>query len=368
MKRVAIVGAGVVGLYCAAVLAQRGARVSLFETSDEDFDSHGPAASRAAAGMLAPVSEAIRPAPGQHPDLDALCFASFDLWRARHAAALWSDGVRFEGAVLFAREDEDADALCARVRAMDRNARTIGRSELLKYLGAAPSRAEAVFIDDEAIANPARVLSGLIMQARRSGAECHFGHQVKSVSAGLVESHEGARAACDVVVLAPGVWADADLEAAAPALRLIRPAKGHIAPVAFDGALRATVRGLDFYMAARAPGEIVVGGDMGFDDYDRRADAGAVAALIAAAERVFPGAVRAHPEAPPWAGVRAMSPDRAPMIGPSGAEGVLVACGHSRNGWLLAPITAEIVCAHVFGETMDSVWSRFLPSRLDLAS
>jgi glycine oxidase len=62
-----------------------------------------------------------------------------------------------------------------------------------------------------------------------------------------------------------------------------------------------------------------------------------------------------------WAGVRPMSPDGWPMVGPSG--GVLVAAGHSRNGWGLAPITAEIVTAYVLGAPIPAQWAAWSPER-----
>jgi glycine oxidase len=42
---------------------------------------------------------------------------------------------------------------------------------------------------------------------------------------------------------------------------------------------------------------------------------------------------------------------------------VLVAAGHSRNGWLLAPITAEIITAYVIGAEIPSDWAALAPER-----
>jgi glycine oxidase len=56
-----------------------------------------------------------------------------------------------------------------------------------------------------------------------------------------------------------------------------------------------------------------------------------------------------------------MSPDGWPMIGRSGD--VLIAAGHSRNGWLLAPITAEIITAYVMGADIPPEWAALSPDR-----
>jgi glycine oxidase len=48
-----------------------------------------------------------------------------------------------------------------------------------------------------------------------------------------------------------------------------------------------------------------------------------------------------------WAGLRPMTPDGQPMVGPEpDAPALLYACGHSRNGVLLAPITGEAIAAY----------------------
>ena len=47
------------------------------------------------------------------------------------------------------------------------------------------------------------------------------------------------------------------------------------------------------------------------------------------------------------AGLRPATPDNAPVLGPSGIEGLLWATGHYRNGVLLTPITAEVVAETV---------------------
>ena len=61
-QSVALIGAGIIGLSCALELADRGARVSLYE---KYWPPRG--ASWAAAGMLAPAFEAAS-APGTHPE------------------------------------------------------------------------------------------------------------------------------------------------------------------------------------------------------------------------------------------------------------------------------------------------------------
>jgi glycine oxidase len=71
----------------------------------------------------------------------------------------------------------------------------------------------------------------------------------------------------------------------------------------------------------------------------------AVAALRRAAVTLCP-ALGAAPVIRRWAGIRPATPDLLPIIGPDPKNpSLLYACGHSRNGILLAPETAVAIAA-----------------------
>ena len=351
MSRILIVGAGAIGLFCALRLAKAGAKVVLLEAEPEDFTVHAPTASLAAAGMLAPIGEAAGDA-----NVNRLALASFDSWRAMSKGALWEDGVRFGGGVIVA-----ADADAVRERAMGRSVIPLSAGQWRKRSGLEARVENALFVEDEGVADPIRVLSGLAMDARRHGVQILFSHDVASVSAHSATTYEGAVFEADAVLLAPGVWATDQLIAAAPALGHVRPAKGHLVAVTLARPLGPNIRTPGFYLTRRMDDDVVLGASMEFGRYDRQVRPERVAALLAAAESLFPGEVRPRGQA--WAGVRPMSPDGAPLIGRSGE--VWIAAGHSRNGWLLAPITAEIICAQLMGGEISPLWKCFSPDRFD---
>jgi glycine oxidase len=62
-------------------------------------------------------------------------------------------------------------------------------------------------------------------------------------------------------------------------------------------------------------------------------------------------------------GLRPGSPDNAPLVGPGGADGLVVATGHFRNGVLQAPVTADCVAALLAGEQAPVDIEPFSPSR-----
>jgi glycine oxidase len=353
MKRVVIVGGGVIGLFCAVRLAKAGARVTVLEAEAEHADIYGPAASAAAAGMLSPLGETS----SAH---DALSFESLALWRAWQPGAEWADGVRFDGGVILPADEAEAAAVIARAIANETNATPLSASQFKKRTGLRARQDHAVFVADEGVADPLRVLSGLSMQARAHGVIIEYHADVATVTAIAAKTHHDKVYEADVVLLTPGVWATDKLMAAAPALKRIRPAKGHLVPVRLEGPLAPNVHAPGFYLSTRRE-DVVLGATMEFDRFDRAVEETQVASLLAAAEAALPGEVSAAGRA--WAGIRPMSPDGWPMIGPSGE--VLIAAGHSRNGWLLAPITAEIITGYVFGAEIAPAWAALSPDRFE---
>ena len=356
MKSVIIVGAGVIGLFCAIRLAKAGARVTLLEGHDENTTVWGPTVSAAAAGMLAAIAEEASP----H---DQIALQSFDLWRAQQAGAAWGDAVRFDGVIVASASAADAEGFAARVRSLGRDAEPLSAAQFTKRTHLRTPSPNAVLVPDEGTADPLRTLSGLAMEARALGVIIRNGVDVDDVEANKVTTTKEEVVEADVVVLAPGIWANDRMLTKAPALRHLRPARGCLIPVVLDAPLKPNLRAPGFYLAQRRE-DVVLGSSLEFDRTDRRVDPAQVAAKVALAEAMFPGQVRA--DARSWAGVRPMSPDGWPMIGPS-RGGIFLAAGHSRNGWLLAPITAEIISAYVMGQSIPEAWAALSPARFETA-
>ena len=64
-----------------------------------------------------------------------------------------------------------------------------------------------------------------------------------------------------------------------------------------------------------------------------------------------------------WVGFRPGSRDDAPMLGPSGIDGLVIATGHHRNGILLAPLTAETISAYLLTGRLPESVRPFMPER-----
>jgi D-amino-acid dehydrogenase len=88
-----------------------------------------------------------------------------------------------------------------------------------------------------------------------------------------------------------------------------------------------------------------------------------LAAIAAAAQRAMP---RWRPAAAPsdWAGMRSLSPDGLPYIGPvPGLDGLHVATAHATLGITLAPATGELIADALLGPTSQAPLPAFDPAR-----
>jgi glycine oxidase len=336
--RVVVVGAGAIGLSCALALAERGARVTVLDAEPEGaWPSR--CASRAAAGMLGPFSETLLEPPGVHPRLFDLCVAALDLWRA-HGPALGLATFPAQGARLTGYEGARLTALAARVAA--RGARALWRGEDL-------------VLPDEGVVDAPEALAALTRALADRGGAVRRGAAVAGLERGAARLASGERVAGDEIVLCPGVWGGR----LNPALAALTPMKGQIAELVSSAlAPGETIRAPDFYAVGRAGGRVLVGSTMEPGRTDLEIDPDTIETLARRARTRLP-ALAAAPVARAWAGVRPMSADGAPRIGR--LAGALVACGHSRNGWLLAPLTGRILAAHAFADPLDDLWTSFAP-------
>lgn len=354
MKDVIVVGGGAIGLFCAVRLRKSGARVWLLDSGPEHPTYYTPIASAAAAGMLAPIGDV----PTPH---DKLALESFDLWQFMREGAEWSDAVRFEGVVIVRANAAEASVFSANAARLGKKALSLSASEFRKRTGFRAKVEHALFVEAEGTVDPLRMLTGLAMQAHALGVLRNYDTDVAEVTPTTVTTHDGRVFEADAVVLAPGAWATDAIIAAAPGLKYVRPGKGMLAEVDIERPLGPNLRASGFYLAGRRE-DTVLGATLEFDRFDRKVDRNKLAELHAAAERLLPGEVKLAERA--WAGIRPMSPDGWPMIGPTG-DGILLAAGHSRDGWLMAPITAEIITAYVFGNEIQPEWAALSPERFE---
>jgi glycine oxidase len=102
------------------------------------------------------------------------------------------------------------------------------------------------------------------------------------------------------------------------------------------------------YLVPRADGRLLVGATSKDCGFDTRVTAGGIEALLRAAVAAVPS-LREFTVSETWAGLRPGTPDERPFLGATSLQGYFLACGHYRNGILLAPATARLLASAVEG-------------------
>jgi glycine oxidase len=117
--------------------------------------------------------------------------------------------------------------------------------------------------------------------------------------------------------------------------------------------------------AVPAPDGLAFGATMEPGRDDLQPDPDALKPLSAPLARLFPHLAQATFG---WGvGVRAATADGLPLAGLSAAPGVVLATGARRNGWLLAPLIAQVVAACVTGRDAGPYAARLDPRRFERA-
>jgi len=374
---VVVVGGGVIGLAIAWRLAAAGGAVTVVDPAP------GRGASWAAAGMLAPVTEASYgeqsllaldlDSAGRYPrfvaELEELTGATI--------------GYRTTGTLAVAADTGDRAVLTELHAFQSRlglQAEVLtGRECRSLEPMLAPSIRGGLFVAGDHQVDNRRLSAALLTALERSGGRLRR-ERVGSV---LVERDRvsgvrlagGERVDAPTVVLAAGCWSGTLGGLPEDVLPPVRPVKGQILRLRGLGrprpflhhSVRALVAGGHVYVVPRLDGEVVVGATVEEMGFDTTVTAGAVYELLRDARTALPGLselelVESH------AGLRPGSPDNAPMLGPTALPGLVVATGHYRNGILLTPVTADVISAYVATGVLPAVAAPFLPTRFSPAA
>ncbi|WP_034268930.1 glycine oxidase ThiO [Actinospica robiniae] len=363
-----VLGGGLIGLAVAWRAARRGLRVCLADPEP------GAGASSAAAGMLAPVTEAHY---GEE-NLLALNLRSAarypDFIRDLESFARLPAGFDTRGtlAVAFDRDDQavltETAAFHHRL-GLDSTPLTGRDARRLEPMLAPGVQAGLLVERDHQVDN--RMLHAALLAAaekagvclHRSRAALLAGERAQGL---LLES--GERLLAERVVLAAGCWSS-EVDGLPPGvLPRVRPVRGQILRLAMPAVplltrtLRALVRGSYVYLVPRAHGELVVGATSDELGFDTGVTAGGVYELLRDAREVLPG-ISELPLVETRTGLRPGSPDNAPLLGETALPGLIAATGHFRNGVLLTPVTADAIADLLVDGALPDYAAPFRPDR-----
>jgi glycine oxidase ThiO len=347
-----IVGGGIAGLTVALAASERGLSVVVID------QPRLGAASRAAAGMLAPSVEGLPPAVGPLALEAREYFPRFLAELQAKADANVAVALNRNGILEVASTEEDLARLHTRalggVRALDRRA----LAELEPALG---SHAGALLHPADGAVDNITLMTTLDLAVARDRLIRRIQDSVDSIELTggrhVAWTGEGTRHEGKVIVLATGAWASGI--PGLPRNLPVRPLRGQllrldqlpIAHVAYVAGGYLVPRGTTLLVGATSE-------EVGF----KNAVTGeGQMELLGIAQRAIPELASAR-IVEHWAGLRPVTPDALPILGRDpDIPGLIYACGFSRNGILLAPWAANQLVSLIAGG--DSALAPFAATR-----
>jgi glycine oxidase len=349
---VIVVGGGLIGLAIAAALAERGVSVTLIS------ERRPGEASPAAAGMLAP---SVERASGPAHDFGV---AARDRYPSFVDFLADRTGVRVPlnrlGILQVALSEKG-------IKGLKKTALPSGRwldaKELRDLEPALSHGLGAVFNPDDGAVDNAVLLAALETLCANSDRITRVNAAVIAVGPTVNEctarTGSGATYTARHVVIAAGAWAGKI--SGARFARAVAPARGQLVSYS-TSPLRHVAYGPSGYVVPR--GAVSIGGStMEQVGFDSNTTVSGVKKVRAASEEICPSLATAE-QTHAWAGLRPITPDMLPMLGPDPEHPSLVyACGHSRNGVLMAPLTGDLIADLVTESPLSHDLSQFRPDR-----
>ncbi|MEU8468337.1 glycine oxidase ThiO [Streptomyces sp. NPDC029006] len=373
---VLVIGGGIIGLVTAWRAAQRGLATAVVDPEP------GGGAARVAAGMLAAVTEL-------HYGEETLL--ALNLESARRYPEFVAElteltghdpGYRRCGTLAVALDADDRahlrDLHALQQRSGLASEWLSGRECRRLEPMLAPGVRGGLRVDGDHQVDPRRLSAALMAACERAGVVFHRAWterlDVTGGRAAGVTTADGTGLSAGQVVLAAGSLSGR-LAGLPEELRPpVRPVKGQVlrltVPHRFapflSRTVRAVVRGSQVYLVPRENGELVVGATSEELGWDTTVTAGGVYELLRDAHELVPG-ITELPLTETRAGLRPASPDNAPLLGPSGLDGLLLATGHHRNGVLLTPVTGDVLAHTLVTGGLPPEARPFTPRRFGAA-
>ncbi|WP_028279097.1 glycine oxidase ThiO [Arthrobacter sp. H5] len=372
-RDVAVIGAGIIGLGVAWEAVRRGHRVTLIDPSPAS------GATRAAAGMLAPVSE-LQYREERFLELtreSALLYPAFIDELANTGV---ETGYRSEGTLVLGLDPADrlvlADLRAAQVsHGLTVDELTIREARRREPL-IGPAATGAFLVPGDHQVDPRQLASALFSALAGNARLLEGTASGLIVEGGRVTGvalDDGSSVSADETVVANGLGAPA--LASLPVALPVRPVYGDILRLRVPAHLRpfltTTVRGLvrgnPVYLVPRTDGTVVIGATQR-EDGRRAVSAGGVYQLLRDAQQLVPAVVELD-LVESMCRARPGTPDNAPLLGRvSGVEGLVVATGFFRHGVLLTPVAARICADLLDGKPAAPEHNAYRPDRFGKGS
>ncbi|WP_010281294.1 glycine oxidase ThiO [Bacillus timonensis] len=349
---VIVIGGGIIGCSIAYYLAKAQMDVALF-----DGGKIGAKTTQAAAGMLGAHSES---------DGDYSLFFPFARSSQREYTRLKDElyevsgldiGYRAGGILKLAFNEEEKQNLHSLLTQPTVQWLNFNEVNMLEH-GISDDVLGAAYIADDVNVIPSSTCEAFAKSAQVLGASLFENCTVYSIGKGrnyIVNTEKGNVEAKHIVV-ATGVYSNHLFQNLGISEQL-SPVKGESLIVQHDGPmLRYTLFHDKSYIVPRNNGKLVIGATMIQDDWSESICLQSVEGLIKKAKAMLPSSAN-------WkivgftSGLRPTTFDGHPFIGRHPEEErILIACGHFRNGILLAPATGKMIRDLILNNEVNQEW------------
>ena len=329
---VIVVGGGLIGLCCATALARENARVMVVSAREDG------AASPAAAGLLAP-SVGVMADPGRAPGIAAL-----EMYPDYLDGLAERTGRRVpvrRGVLEIALTEADATMLRPLARA---DSSWLDREDVHDLEPTLSPTVGALLHSRDGMVDVRELLAAVDLDAARDQrVSFRSDERVIGLHPGsrsmLLDLADGGRLEARSVVIAAGAWASRI--AGLPRTLAVTPVRGQMLAIE-PAPLRHSIMGPRGYLVPQTD-RLVVGSTMERVGFDPKTTETAAVQLRQCAIELLPP-LASHRLLSHWSGLRPMTPDLLPIVGEDpDYPGLFYACGHSRNGILLAPLTGMVI-------------------------
>ena len=349
MKKIIVIGAGIIGLSISYYLKKHDFDIAVIEKSRAGLE-----ASYAAAGMLAAQSEF-----DFYEDFMNFCVKSRDMYESYCSEIEKASGINAEyqksGMLRPALDEEQAKHLKNNYKWQKKKGFEIEvlSGEEIRKIEPSLSKniTSGLYSKNDGQVNNRKLMDALITANKKINNRIIEdtevkGYVIKDNKVNGIKTKNNETFNADIVINAAGSWSSLISKDLIPNFN-VKPILGQMVSLQSDKPLLnkvifASILGKGGYIVPRRNNEIILGSTMEDIGFEKKITDEGISSILKRCYEIVPELKKLKLKEK-WSGFRPFASDNMPIIGKTNIENLILATAHGRNGILLAPITAKAV-------------------------